>query len=182
MHQLIKNIEQWAEDRNLINGSTPQKQMLKLMEEFGELCGGIARNNPEMIKDAIGDCFVVLVILSNQLHLSKCTLTKESEKLPNIVKEYDEHCATELSNKDLDKSVEKDKSLHSFILTSGRIASSLYDGYRCDDRIGLLVGSLYMVAYYSGLKFKDCVQHAYDQIKDRKGKMIDGVFVKDEDL
>ncbi|HDL4381901.1 TPA: MazG-like family protein, partial [Mannheimia haemolytica] len=55
MQQLIKNIEQWAEDRNLINGSTPQKQMLKLMEEFGELCGGIARNNPEMIKDAIGD-------------------------------------------------------------------------------------------------------------------------------
>ncbi|MDW0599295.1 MazG-like family protein [Mannheimia haemolytica] len=44
MQQLIKNIEQWAEDRNLINGSTPQKQMLKLMEEFGELCGGIARN------------------------------------------------------------------------------------------------------------------------------------------
>ncbi|MDW1135410.1 hypothetical protein P2M41_11045 [Mannheimia haemolytica] len=29
MQQLIKNIEQWAEDRNLINGSTPQKQMLK---------------------------------------------------------------------------------------------------------------------------------------------------------
>lgn len=32
MHQLIKHIEQWAEDRNLIEGSTPQKQMLKLME------------------------------------------------------------------------------------------------------------------------------------------------------
>ncbi|MDW0641035.1 hypothetical protein P2G61_08720 [Mannheimia haemolytica] len=44
MQQLIKNIEQWAEDRNLINGSTPQKQMLKLMEEFGELCGGIEVN------------------------------------------------------------------------------------------------------------------------------------------
>ena len=26
MQQLIKNIEQWAEDRNLIEGSTPQKQ------------------------------------------------------------------------------------------------------------------------------------------------------------
>ncbi len=30
MQQLIKQIEQWAEDRNLIHGSTPQKQMLKL--------------------------------------------------------------------------------------------------------------------------------------------------------
>ncbi|MEN2817607.1 MazG-like family protein [Mannheimia haemolytica] len=66
MQQLIKNIEQWAEDRNLINGSTPQKQMLKLMEEFGELCGGIARNNPEMIKDAIGDLIVVCIIKAKQ--------------------------------------------------------------------------------------------------------------------
>lgn len=30
--------------------------------------------------------------------------------------------------------------------------------------------------------FSRCVQHAYDQIKDRKGKMVDGVFVKEEDL
>ncbi|SQK93957.1 Uncharacterised protein [Haemophilus influenzae] len=34
LKQLIKNIEQWAEDRNLIEGSTPQKQFIKLMEEF----------------------------------------------------------------------------------------------------------------------------------------------------
>ena len=38
--ELIGKIEQWAEDRNLILGSTPQKQFIKLMEEFGELCGG----------------------------------------------------------------------------------------------------------------------------------------------
>lgn len=37
--ELIGKIEQWAEDRNLILGSTPQKQFIKLMEEFGELCG-----------------------------------------------------------------------------------------------------------------------------------------------
>ena len=33
--QLIKNIENWAEARNLIDGSTPKKQFIKLMEEFG---------------------------------------------------------------------------------------------------------------------------------------------------
>ena len=37
MQQLIKQIEQWAEERNLIEGSTPQKQFLKLAEEIGEL-------------------------------------------------------------------------------------------------------------------------------------------------
>lgn len=29
---------------------------------------------------------------------------------------------------------------------------------------------------------ENCLQIAYDAIKDRKGKMIDGVFVKEEDL
>ena len=28
LQQLIKNIEQWAGDRNLINGSTPKKNSL----------------------------------------------------------------------------------------------------------------------------------------------------------
>ena len=28
----------------------------------------------------------------------------------------------------------------------------------------------------------DCVQAAWDDIKDRKGRMIDGVFVKESDL
>ncbi|THA00979.1 pyrophosphatase, partial [Rodentibacter pneumotropicus] len=68
LKQLIKNIEQWAEDRNLIEGSTPQKQFIKLMEEFGELCGGISKNNIEQIKDSIGDCEVVLIILNKQLN------------------------------------------------------------------------------------------------------------------
>ena len=49
LQQLIKNIEQWAEDRNLIEGSTPQKQFIKLMEEFGELCAGISKNNIDKI-------------------------------------------------------------------------------------------------------------------------------------
>ena len=72
--ELIEKIEQWAEDRNLILGSTPQKQFIKLMEEFGELCAGIARNDKEKIKDSIGDCFVVVVVLSKQLDLDNIEL------------------------------------------------------------------------------------------------------------
>lgn len=62
--ELIAKIVQWAKDRNLILGSTPQKQFIKLIEEFGELCAGIARNDKEKIKDSIGDCGVVLIILN----------------------------------------------------------------------------------------------------------------------
>jgi len=66
LQQLIKNIEQWAEDRNLIEGSTPQKQFIKLIEEFGELCSGVSKNKIDVVKDSIGDCFVVMVILNKQ--------------------------------------------------------------------------------------------------------------------
>ena len=50
MQELITNIENWAEERNLINGSTPQKQFIKLMEEFGELCGGMLQTASREMK------------------------------------------------------------------------------------------------------------------------------------
>ena len=70
--QLIKNIENWAEARNLIEGSTPKKQFIKLMEEFGELCSGVSKNKIDVVKDSIGDCFVVMVILAAQRKKMKC--------------------------------------------------------------------------------------------------------------
>ena len=33
-----------------------------------------------------------------------------------------------------------------------------------------------------GLKFNDCLDYAYNEIKDRKGKLINGTFVKESDL
>jgi NTP pyrophosphatase (non-canonical NTP hydrolase) len=96
----IDNVQRWAKDRNLIGGSTPKAQMLKLCEEMGELAGGIVKNKPLAIKDGIGDCIVVLIILAAQ----------------------------------------------------------------------------------HNLKIEDCLSDAYDEIKDRKGKMFNGIFVKEGDI
>lgn len=63
MH-VFDSIVEWAEARNLINGATPQAQMLKLLEEVGELAADIARGRD--VRDSIGDCVVVLTILSAQ--------------------------------------------------------------------------------------------------------------------
>ena len=38
------------------------------------------------------------------------------------------------------------------------------------------------MADYFELDFDECVKAAWDEIKDRKGRMIDGVFVKEGDL
>lgn len=96
----FNDIRQWARDRNLIEGSDRFRQMVKLVEEQGELAAGIAKGNTELVADSIGDMVVVLTILAEQ----------------------------------------------------------------------------------SGLSIEGCIEQAYHEIKDRKGRMIDGVFVKSEDL
>ena len=89
-------IVDWADDRNLIDGGTPQAQMVKLMEELGELARGLCRGDDALIKDSIGDVYVVLAILAAQC----------------------------------------------------------------------------------GVDVEGCAMIAYNEIKDRKGKMVDGIFVK----
>ena len=90
-------IRQWAEDRNLIEGSDLKSQFVKLIEEAGELANAIGKKNDIEFADAIGDMFVVLTILAAQ----------------------------------------------------------------------------------NGMEIEDCIANAYYEIKDRKGKMIDGIFQKE---
>ena len=97
--ELTDLIKIWAMDRGL-DIADPNKQMLKLMEEVGELAQGMAKGNREQVIDSVGDVYVVLTILSMQI--------------------------------DLD--------------------------------------------------IEDCIEQAYVEIADRKGKMVNGVFVKEEDL
>ena len=94
----FEDIRNWAADRNLVEGSTPQAQMLKLTEELGELAHAIARDNRSEIVDALGDLIVVATIIAAQ---------------------------------------------HDWAI-------------------------------------EECIESAWDQIKDRKGRMVDGIFVKEE--
>src|SRR5690625_7900898 len=91
-------IKAWAIDRNL-HTADPNKQMLKLVEELGELAEGLAKNRPDQVEDSVGDLYVVMTILSMQL----------------------------------------------------------------------------------GLDIRECIEMAYNEIKDRKGKLIDGVWIKEKD-
>jgi hypothetical protein len=49
------------------------------------------------------------------------------------------------------------------------------------DSIGDCVVVLTILAAQNGLQIEDCIAQAYDEIKERKGVMKDGVFVKEED-
>ena len=90
----VQLIEKWHEDRNLIEGSTDKDQVLKLLQELGELSDSVCKGTD--LRDDLGDMLVVMI---------------------NIMKR-------------------------------------------------------------NNLTIENCLDKAYNDIKDRKGKMIDGVFVK----
>lgn len=99
MDELVKLVEEWAREKNL-DIAEPEKQMLKVVEEVGEVAAALARNNKNDLRDGIGDVVVTLVILA----------------------------------------IQNDMDLY------------------------------------------ECLNQAYNEIKDRKGKNVNGVFVKESDL
>lgn len=64
----------WAQDRNLIDGSTSKDQMCKLIQEVGELSDAMCKGQHDKLEDELGDCLVVLIILAeqNQTTLKRC--------------------------------------------------------------------------------------------------------------
>jgi phosphoribosyl-ATP pyrophosphohydrolase len=60
-------IRTWANDRGLYDGGDTKTQALKLVEEVGETCRAILKEDYVEITDGIGDCVVVLTNLA-ELH------------------------------------------------------------------------------------------------------------------
>lgn len=97
MEELTNLIVQWHHDRNLIDGSSDKDQVLKLMQELGELSDSVCKGKD--VKDDLGDMMVVML---------------------NIMERQ-------------------------------------------------------------GISMEECLSTAYNDIKDRKGRMVDGIFIKEGD-
>lgn len=86
-------------------------------------------------------------------------------------------------NKGLDKA-ESSKQFLKVTEEVGEVASALarnnLDALK--DGIGDVVVTLIILAQQNGLTLEECTQVAYEEIKGRTGKMVDGVFVKSSDL
>ena len=67
-------IRQWARSRGLYNSGDPKTQTLKLMEEAGEICRAVLKQDKAEIIDGIGDCVVVLTNLAelNNVSIEDC--------------------------------------------------------------------------------------------------------------
>lgn len=49
------------------------------------------------------------------------------------------------------------------------------------DDVGDVLVTLIILAAQHDLELEECLKNAYNEIKDRKGIMLDGVFIKDTD-
>ena len=64
----MKNkVLQWADKKGILKEENKHKQLIKLMEEVGELSSAILKSEEGEIEDAIGDIGIVMIILANQL-------------------------------------------------------------------------------------------------------------------
>ena len=75
MNNLIEKVIQWHRDRNLIDGSDDKSQVLKLLQELGELSDSVCKD--EDIQDDIGDMLVVMINICerNNVTLDDCLTT-----------------------------------------------------------------------------------------------------------
>lgn len=164
----------WARDRNLIEGSSPEKQLDKLFEELGGYAGASALSaNPpkrdEMLlkvqkQYALGNTFALCCILAEQMGV------------PLDFFEMDEY--TEVPRNGV------------LYLTMGCLAGLVesVEQNLVDDIIGqeehfyFAVAVAKVIAEKNGFDFMACVEMAWNEIKDHKGRMVDGIFVKESDL
>ena len=80
----------------------------------------------------------------------------------------------------IDGATDKDQ-LAKLIQEMGELSDNICKGKDVADDIGDMIVVLINIAERNNLSLTDSVNHAYNDIKDRKGKMIDGIFVKEGD-
>jgi hypothetical protein len=68
------------------------------------------------------------------------------------------------------------------IQEAGELSDSICKGKSVADDIGDMMVVLINIAERNGLTMTQCLSKAWDDIKNRKGKMVGGVFVKEADL
>lgn len=86
-----------------------------------------------------------------------------------------------------DKGLDKAEPSKQFLKVTeeiGEVAAALARGDMelLKDSIGDSVVTLTILAQQNGLSLEECLEQAYGEISGRKGKTINGIFVKEEDL
>ena len=80
----------------------------------------------------------------------------------------------------IDGSTDKDQALK-LLQELGELSDSICKGKDISDDIGDMLVVMINIVERNNLTLTHCLQEAWMDIKDRKGKMVDGIFVKESD-
>ena len=174
MDHLIQQVEEWARVRKL-DTADPKAQTLKVVEEITEMMTAYESYDYEGVVDGIGDTCVTLIILSQQLGMEFRGITEEREDSV-----YELRWAMIYEERELAKRMYA-------------ILNNLTSGVSKNNKMLIsegIDGALEIVASIARKTLKGtvaqaveyCLYTAYSEIKDRKGMVVSGTFVKYDDL
>jgi phosphoribosyl-ATP pyrophosphohydrolase len=135
----------WADSKGILTKESSPRQFLKIIEESGETCQAILKNDMPSIIDGIGDIAVTIIIYSEQT----------GNKIDYKAVFYNFR-----------------KRSHNEIVAS--LLSFIIEGHP-----KYAFSTLHELAESFDLSLEECLEAAWNEIKDRKGKTVNGVFVKD---
>lgn len=203
--QLTKNYVEWAEKRNITSGLSMHSQFVKLSEEAKEIAEGskelfnaIKDNDKEkvkkacnMIKDGIGDVVVVASILAKQ-YQEKDPINSElvsSNFFALTQVEKDPYVDLVMQGKaDTNSETAYFVSTPMNLLTStllinlGKVASDVARDRNPVNSLKLFCANVEVISSFLQFDLVECLEMAWNEIKDRKGLVVNGVFIKESDL
>ena len=164
----------WGIERNIL-GVTGEGslhgQSLKTIEELNEMNEAIDAGDDDLLRDAIGDVYVTLVMLA---YLGGVTLGK-------IIDSYARPDRNIVARMILTPNSET--GLLVLRLNSSLQAMEIDDGIECIRNMEKCLNDIYyhigIQAAFNGMTMEECVDAAWNEIKDRKGRMVHGIFVKE---
>lgn len=161
LKNITTDVISWAFDRNLLLDDNSEKQYLKLIEEFGELVAGCLKQNKSFVIDSIGDMMVVMAILKEMkgYRFNFYELDYENYYIGKTKEESSLRCTNWLISFLGDKIQEDDEKQVEILYTE-------------------ILAHLHNISNNYGMCIEDCYQIAYDEIKNRKGTMLNGTFVR----
>lgn len=81
----------------------------------------------------------------------------------------------------IEGSSDKDQTLK-LLQELGELSDSVCKGKDIKDDIGDMLVVMLNITTRNNVSLEDCLARAWQDIKDRKGRMVDGIFVKETDL
>ena len=161
-------IQEWAKERKIYEQLTPFDELLKTHEEVGELIKACYDNDKPAIQDAIGDVMITLINYCYFKGVDFIPIIRKSLERPNTTRVSLWFIALQVN-----------RTLNSLIFDEARC--NVFDTLEyISFTVCEMLKPLNSLALLEDTTLEECLNIAYNEIKNRKGRIINRKFIKDE--